>query len=38
RVSLKEGLVELAGWLKGQIAVDRIEHAARELNARGLAV
>ena len=38
RVSLKEGLVELAGWLKGQIAVDRIDHAVRELNARGLAV
>jgi dTDP-L-rhamnose 4-epimerase len=38
RVSLKEGLVELAGWLEGQIAVDRIDHAVRELNARGLAV
>jgi len=38
RVSLKEGLVELAGWLEGQIAVDRVDHAARELNARGLAV
>ena len=38
RVSLKEGLVELAGWLEGQIAVDRIDHAVRELNTRGLAV
>lgn len=38
RVTLEEGLVELAGWLEGQIAVDRIDHAVRELNARGLAV
>jgi dTDP-L-rhamnose 4-epimerase len=38
RVTFEEGLVELAGWLEGQIAVDRIDHAVRELNARGLAV
>ena len=38
RVSLEEGLVELAGWLEGQIAVDRVDHAVRELDARGLAV
>lgn len=38
RVGLKEGLVELAGWLEGQIAVDRSDDAVRELNARGLAV
>jgi dTDP-L-rhamnose 4-epimerase len=38
RVTLEKGLVELAGWLEGQIAVDRVDHAVRELNARGLAV
>jgi dTDP-L-rhamnose 4-epimerase len=38
RISLEEGLVELAGWLEGQIAVDRVDHAVRELDARGLAV
>jgi dTDP-L-rhamnose 4-epimerase len=37
-VTLEEGLVELAGWLEGQIAVDRVDHAVHELNARGLAV
>lgn len=37
-VTLKEGLVELADWLEGQIAVDRVDHAVRELNMRGLAV
>jgi dTDP-L-rhamnose 4-epimerase len=38
RVSFHEGLVELAGWLEGQTAVDRVDFAVRELNARGLAV
>ena len=38
RVSLEEGLVELAEWLEGQIAVDRVGDAAQELNLRGLAV
>ena len=38
RVTLEEGLVELAEWLEGQIAVDRVDHAVGELNARGLAV
>jgi dTDP-L-rhamnose 4-epimerase len=38
RVSLEEGLAELAGWLEGQIAIDRVDHAVRELNLRGLAV
>jgi len=38
RIGFEEGLVELAGWLEGQIAVDRVDHAVRELNARGLAV
>jgi dTDP-L-rhamnose 4-epimerase len=38
RVTLEEGLVELAGWLEGQIAVDRLDRAVRELDVRGLAV
>jgi dTDP-L-rhamnose 4-epimerase len=38
RFSLEEGLAELAEWLEGQIAVDHVDHAVRELNLRGLAV
>jgi len=38
RISLEEGLTELAEWLEGQIAVDRVSDAVRELNLRGLAV
>jgi dTDP-L-rhamnose 4-epimerase len=38
KISLEEGLVELAEWLEGQIAVDRVNDAARELSLRGLAV
>jgi dTDP-L-rhamnose 4-epimerase len=38
RVTLQEGLSELADWLQGQIAVDRVDHAVRELNLRGLTV
>ena len=38
RVSLEEGLTELAEWLEGQIAVDRVSDAVRELDLRGLAV
>jgi dTDP-L-rhamnose 4-epimerase len=38
RVTLEDGLVELAEWLEGQIAVDRVSDAAQELNLRGLAV
>ena len=38
RVSLEEGLVELAGWLEGQVAVDRVAAARAELAARGLAI
>jgi dTDP-L-rhamnose 4-epimerase len=33
---LDEGMAELAGWLEGQEAVDRIDDASRELAARGL--
>lgn len=38
RVTLEEGLVELAGWLEGQAAVDRVADAQKELSARGLTV
>jgi dTDP-L-rhamnose 4-epimerase len=38
RVTLDEGLLELAGWLEGRIAPDRAEVAARELAERGLTV
>lgn len=36
RVTLEEGLKELAGWLGGQAAEDKVEAAAGELAARGL--
>ena len=35
-VGFEDGLSVLAEWLASQIAVDRIEHATRELAARGL--
>jgi dTDP-L-rhamnose 4-epimerase len=35
-VTLEDGLGELAAWLEGQIAVDRVEQARNELAARGL--
>ena len=38
RVSLAEGLTELAAWLEGQTPVDRAADASRELQQRGLAV
>ena len=38
RVRFDEGLAELAGWLRDQSATDRVEHARRELDARGLAL
>jgi dTDP-L-rhamnose 4-epimerase len=38
RVSLEEGIVELAGWLSGQVALDRVEQAGAELAERGLTV
>jgi dTDP-L-rhamnose 4-epimerase len=38
RVTLEEGVIELASWLEGQIAVDRVVEARAELLARGLAV
>jgi len=38
KVSLEDGLVELADWLGGQTAVDKVAAASKELVARGLAV
>jgi dTDP-L-rhamnose 4-epimerase len=37
-VDLEDGLAELAEWLQGQAAVDRIPQASAELAARGLAL
>jgi dTDP-L-rhamnose 4-epimerase len=36
RVSLEEGMAELAEWLRTQTAEDRVEEAHRELASRGL--
>ncbi|SNB47498.1 NAD(P)-dependent oxidoreductase [Geobacter sp. DSM 9736] len=36
KISLEEGLVDLAGWLTEQIAVDYVTKAHAELSARGL--
>ncbi|MBI3802772.1 MAG: SDR family NAD(P)-dependent oxidoreductase [Nitrospirae bacterium] len=36
RIPLEEGLAELAAWLKGQVAIDRVSDARAELAARGL--
>jgi dTDP-L-rhamnose 4-epimerase len=38
QISLEAGLMELAGWLSGQNAADRIADANAELAARGLTV
>jgi dTDP-L-rhamnose 4-epimerase len=38
RIGLDEGLLELAEWLEGQVAVDRVAQASAELAARGLTV
>ena len=38
KVAFHEGLRELAGWLEGQVAVDRVEEMRRELESRGLTV
>jgi dTDP-L-rhamnose 4-epimerase len=38
KVRLEDSLIELAQWLQGQIAVDRVQQAAAELDARGLTV
>ena len=38
RVTMEAGMAELAAWLEGQVAVDRVEEARQELLKRGLAV
>jgi dTDP-L-rhamnose 4-epimerase len=38
RVTLDEGLAELAAWLESQAAVDRVAQASAELSARGLTI
>ncbi len=36
RVSMEKGMVEMAGWLEGQIAIDLIAEANADLHVRGL--
>lgn len=38
QVSFHQGLLELAQWLRGQVATDRVAEARAELEARGLTV
>ena len=38
KVDFEEGLLELAGWLKTQIATDNVGKASNELTSRGLTV
>jgi dTDP-L-rhamnose 4-epimerase len=38
QVDLEDGLEELASWLEGRVATDRVEQASAELAARGLTV
>ena len=38
RVSLEDGLADLASWLEGQIASDHVAESRKELAARGLMV
>jgi dTDP-L-rhamnose 4-epimerase len=38
RVTFEDGLAELAAWLEGQIAHDRVGEASAELAARGLSL
>jgi dTDP-L-rhamnose 4-epimerase len=37
-IALDDGLVDLASWLVGEVAQDRVEQAGRELALRGLTV
>jgi dTDP-L-rhamnose 4-epimerase len=37
-VTRADGIAELAGWLAGEVATDRVDDAAAELAARGLTV
>jgi dTDP-L-rhamnose 4-epimerase len=36
QVTFHQGLTELAGWLRGQVATDRVAQARAELASRGL--
>ena len=38
QVALEDGMEELAGWLEGEVATDRVDDATAELAARGLTV
>jgi dTDP-L-rhamnose 4-epimerase len=38
QMPLEQGLIELASWLEGQVAYDRVAEAREELAARGLTV
>jgi len=38
RVALEDGMAELAAWLEGQVAHDRVDQASAELAVRGLTV
>ncbi|HEV2777245.1 MAG TPA: SDR family NAD(P)-dependent oxidoreductase [Solirubrobacteraceae bacterium] len=38
QVARGDGMAELAGWLAGEVATDRVDDAAAELAARGLTV
>jgi dTDP-L-rhamnose 4-epimerase len=38
QVKLEEGLLDLAGWLDGQVATDRVAESREELVSRGLMV
>jgi dTDP-L-rhamnose 4-epimerase len=37
-VALEDGMAELASWLEGQVADDRVDQARQELSQRGLTV
>ena len=38
QVALEDGLLELAEWLEGQTAIDKVSEARKELASRGLTV
>ncbi|HEX2113294.1 MAG TPA: NAD-dependent epimerase/dehydratase family protein [Alphaproteobacteria bacterium] len=38
KVSMAEGIADLAAWLEGQIAIDRVQEAREALEKRGLTV
>ena len=36
-IALEDGMATLAEWLEGQVAIDRVDDATKELSSRGLA-